>query len=269
VPIAPESVAAVLAAAEKRLIRSNEDALDGVVAAVEAYAYRLRHSSPSDLDDLWNRPRGGKPTPREEERVSDKICVAIREYFQAYAVTADREVQIFRRLVPRDGGGAPGSEVDVLCRIPAVASVERDSIAIPVEVKLAHNPEARAGMRSQLAARYMKELGTDSGAYVVVWMNAPNLAAAYKPLWRTTTEAENDLRQQAGALKTEGLDVRAIVIDASLTGDAKRAARKTSRRAVRPLGSNKSAPVRPTTRNTGKKKPMPKAARTRRSSKKR
>ena len=92
VPIAPESVAALLAALEKRLIRSNEDALDAVEAAVEAYGYRLRHSSPSDLEDLWNRPRGERPTPKEEERASDKLCTAIRDYFQAYAVIADREV---------------------------------------------------------------------------------------------------------------------------------------------------------------------------------
>ena len=59
-------------------------------------------------------------------------------------------------------------------------------------------------MRIQLAARYMKELGTDSGAYVVIWMNAPNLGTGYKPLWRTTTEAKSDLRKQAEALKIDG-----------------------------------------------------------------
>lgn len=268
VPIAPESVAALLAAAEKRLIRSNEDALDAVVAAVEGYAYRLRHSSPSDLDDLWNRPRGGRPTPKEEERASDKICTAIREYFQAYAVTADREVQIFRRLVSRDGGGAPGSEVDVLCRIPATASVDRDSIAIPVEVKLSHNPEARDGMRIQLAARYMKELGTDSGTYVVIWMNAPNLGTAYKPLWRTTTEAESDLRKQAQTLKTEGLDVRAIVVDASLTRELSRVRSNRARHSARKVGSTKSVLKRRAAPRGARKKRLPQLARNRRSSKK-
>jgi hypothetical protein len=258
VPIAPESVAALLAAAEKRLIRSNEDALDAVVAAVEAYAYRLRHSSPSDLDDLWNRPRGGRPTPKEEERASDKICAAIREYFQEYAVTADREVQIFRRLISRDGGGAPGSEVDVLCRIPATASAERDSIAIPVEVKLAHNPEVREGMRVQLAARYMKELGTDSGAYVVIWMNSPNLGRGYKPLWRTTAEAKSALGEQAEALKTEGLDVRVVLIDASLTRELKSVRSHRTRSSTRAPGSTKSNPKRRATRKTRKKEvPMP------------
>jgi hypothetical protein len=215
-PIAPASVAALLAADEKRLIRSAEDALDGVSAAVEAYNHALRHSSPSDLEDFWNRPKGAKHTPKEEEHASEKICKAIREYFQAYAVTADREVQIFRRLVSRLGRGAPGSEVDVLCRIPASATTERDAIAIPVEVKLAHNPDARESMRTQLAKRYMNELGTDSGAYVVVWMDAPKLAARYKPLWRTTAEVRDELRKQAEDLEPDGLDIRVIVIDTSL-----------------------------------------------------
>jgi hypothetical protein len=50
-PIAPESVAALLAAAEKLLIRSNEDADDAVIAAVAGYAYRLADRSRHARED--------------------------------------------------------------------------------------------------------------------------------------------------------------------------------------------------------------------------
>lgn len=75
--------------------------MDGVLAAIGSYENRLRHGRPDDLEDFWDRQRNGLPLPKEEERVSDKVCDAIRAYFEKYAVVADREVQIFRRKLPR------------------------------------------------------------------------------------------------------------------------------------------------------------------------
>jgi hypothetical protein len=215
-PIPPRAVAELLAARDKRLIRSGSDAVEGVIAAIEQYEYRLHHDSPSDLDDLWNRPRNVRPTPREEERVSDKLCTAIRDYFGDYAVGADREVQIYRRLLAGNLGGAPGSEVDVLCRVHAVGSSNGDAIAVPIEVKLSHNREARTGLRDQLVDRYMSELGTSFGVFVVVWMGMPKPPARYRPLWASPTAAQEELTQQAREASSSGLDVRAVVIDASL-----------------------------------------------------
>jgi len=181
-PIQPRVTAELLAARDKYLIRNHSDALDGVVAAIEDYGRKLRTESPSDVDDLWNRPRGVPATPKEEERVSDKICVAIRDYFREFAVVADREVQIARRKVVATAGGAPGSEVDVKYEVPAVGTVNGDAIVIPIEVKLSHNREARTGMKDQLVDRYMRELGTDTGVYVVAWVGS-NCEAGYRALW--------------------------------------------------------------------------------------
>ena len=202
----------------KRLIRSGKDAVDGIIAAIEEYGTRLRHDSPNDLDDLWNRPAKLPPTPKEEERISDKLCTAIREYFRDYAVTAGREVQISRRKLPRQVAGASGSVVDIFCSVPAAAAADGDPITVPVEVKLSHNREARTALESQLVARYMSELGTSFGVFAVVWMAAPTATAAYRPVWGSIDEARNELSQQAtDAISRSGdLDVRSIVIDASL-----------------------------------------------------
>jgi hypothetical protein len=245
VPIAPSSVAALFWANEKRLIRSGRDALEGLVTGIEQYAARLRRSSPSDLEDLWNLPRKGRATPKEEERVTDKLCLAIRDYYHACAVTADREVQVFRRKLSSAAGGAPGSEVDLLCSVPAAGITSGDAIKVPIEVKLAHNREARTGLKDQLLDRYMKELGTDLGVFVVVWMGKMKPGSVYKPLWATPVAAQKELEQMAAdlvSLSQGELDLRVVVIDASLPLVS--VVRGAGRKHVKKAGSRKRGSVR-------------------------
>lgn len=225
-PVAAAAVAEILAGRHKRLLSSDRDTLDGIVAAISEYSRRLRHDSPSELDDLWNQPRGGVATPKDEERVSDKVCVAIRSYFRDFAVAANREVQVFRRKLASTLGGAPGSEVDVLCEVPAVGSASGEAIRVPVEIKLAHNPQARTGLPDQLVGRYMQEIGTGLGVYAVVWMGKGSAARQFRPLWESPEEAIAELERQADALMAaspEPMDIRCIVVDASLPMAAKRA----------------------------------------------
>jgi len=219
-PIPPSSVADLLASNSKRLIRSETDAIDGVLEALDAYNRGLRSRSPSDLEDLWNLPSCTPPTPRPEERVSDKICSAIRDYFRQYAVTADREVQISRRLQQKKHAGAAGSEVDVLVSIPASGSMKDDRIVLPIEVKLSCNrKEAKNGMKDQLVARYMQQIGASCGVYVLAWMEAPNLQKTHRPAWRNVDAATTELNAQAAEISTESggaFSVSVFVLDASL-----------------------------------------------------
>lgn len=239
-PIPIAAIAEVLDARAKRLIRSDQDALDGVVEAIEAYARSLRHSNPSPLEDLWNNPRGSALTPKEEERVSDKVCLAIADYFRTLAVTADREVQLSRRIASRALGGAPGSAVDVFVKVPAAGAVTGDAICIPVEVKLAHNPEAKTGLCEQLVNRYVSETGAHGAVFVVAWMAAPKLAKRYKPQWNSIEEARADLDAQAKtASKDERLDVRAQVVDASIPVAPSRAKGGARRSKVSAEGKNR------------------------------
>jgi hypothetical protein len=213
------TVASLLFDNAKRLIRSGPDAVDGVVAAIEKYEKNLHHSSPSGIEDLWNNQRGTPPMPKDEERISDKFCQAIREYYRDHALVAEREVQVFRRTVSRALGGGPGSEVDVLVGIPAVGMSGSDPIVIPIEVKRSGNTEARTGLREQLAERYMSELGTSYGIFVVVWLDAPGLPPRFKPIWSSIEEARRDLLQQAKELmiETDGaIQITPIVVNACL-----------------------------------------------------
>ncbi len=216
-PIPPGSVAALLHAKSKVLIRSGSDAIDGIGMALEQFATAIRRERSDELEDFWNLPRKGAPTPKTEERVSAKLCQCIRDYFANYAVTADREVQVYRRKTAQNDDGAPGSEVDVLMRVPAAGAVAGDAIAVPIEVKLSGNPERRTALESQLSARYMTELATSFGMFVVAWMKAPRLPATYKPIWDDIESAKAELEQQAEqvAAKVRG-NIGVVVFDASI-----------------------------------------------------
>lgn len=210
------AIAKVLKSNGKRLIIDEVDALDGIEAGLKAYEDRLHHSAPREVDDLWDTPSGQEPSPKNEERVSDKICAAVQDYFTKYAVTANREVQI-RKRVRKGGAGSPGSKLDVLVDIPGLGTVGSDPIRLPIEVKLSHNQDAKSAMETQLVGRYVSELGTNCGVYVVVWMGEPG--GTRRPRWKSIDEAKADLARQALDLMNSSEDylhLRTVVIDGSL-----------------------------------------------------
>ncbi len=97
-----------------------------------------------------------------------------------------------------------------------MGSANGDAVVVPIEVKLSHNREARTGLQDQLVNRYMSELGTSFGVFVVAWMGMPSPPARYQPLWASPAEAKEELARQAKAASIEGADVRSVLIDASL-----------------------------------------------------
>lgn len=214
--VPPESVARILSSSKSRLVRTPQDVLDGIGEAIEQYSASLRNVSPSPLEDLWNTPSDAKPSPKLEERASDKLCEAIREYFKARAVTAGRELQIRRRLVEKDAGGEAGSRVDVFVTVPAIGTVTGEPIEVPVEVKRSSNKDVKTSLKSQLVDRYMSEVNADVGVYAVMWFDAPNMADGFAPKWPDIETARQELMAQAEAERRAELTVRAIVVDCSL-----------------------------------------------------
>ncbi len=213
-------VADVLGAAAARLMRSEDDVVDGIECALESYEEALGRDGGESPEDLWNTARGTTPTPKMEEHVSNKLCGAIRAYFRDCAIAADREAEIHRRKVASSSGGEPGSELDILVQAPARGTVPGDAIRVPIEVKLSGNDEARTAVRAQLAERYMPQLGASHGVYVVVWMNLPRpeeLRKHHRPKWASIEAARKDLQQEAERVSKErGIHIRTIVVDGSL-----------------------------------------------------
>ena len=219
-PFPVDVISGVLGADTWRLVRSEDDVVDGIEYALEKYAAALREDAGDSVEDLWNTAKGETPTPKAEEHVSSKLCAAVRAYFRDYAVAADREVEIHRRSVARDAGGEPGSEVDILVQVAGCGTLSSDAIRVPIEVKLSSNDEAKTAVREQLAGRYIPQLGASHGIYVVVWMNLPRseeLRAHHRPKWQSIESAREDLREEAERLSREkGICVRAVVVDGSL-----------------------------------------------------
>ena len=219
-PLPVDIVASVLCADTRRLVRSEDDAVDGIEYALEKYAAALSGDAGDSVEDLWNTAKGETPTPKTEEHISSKLCAGVRAYFREYAVTADREVEIHRRSVVHDAGGESGSEVDILAQVAACGTVSGDAIRVPIEVKLSSNDQVKTGIQEQLADRYMRQLGASHGVYVVVWMSHPqpeSLQAHHRPKWQSIESARQDLRQEAERLSQErGIRVRAVVVDGSL-----------------------------------------------------
>lgn len=212
----PSELASLLKSQKNRLIRSPSDAMDGVLEALRTLSSSLQSSQLNDLEDFWNRQHKNElPFPKEEERVSDKLCGAICQYFEEYAVVTNREVQLFKRKLSRKHEGAPGSEADLLLTVPGNGSLYKDKITIVIEVKLSCNREALTSLKSQLVDRYMKQCDAQGGVFCVAWMGR-NVPRQYRPVWKSIDQAEGDLRNQATVLSSKSSDIRSLVIDLSL-----------------------------------------------------
>ncbi|UYV13245.1 MAG: hypothetical protein NCW75_02925 [Phycisphaera sp.] len=217
-PLQVSEVAGILSARDKRLVRSGSDAVEGIVTAIDAYGKTLQEGTRMAVDDLWDRPRQQEQSPKDEERVSEKVQESIENYFKSYAVVANREVKVRRRILPKELKGLPGSELDVLVTIAAQNTVELAEINIPVEVKWSHNAEAKTNLKAQLLERYMKLTGWPCGVYVVAW-SGKHPGGTRRSKWDTIEEARTDLAEQAAELRKanpwiQRLEV--VVIDASL-----------------------------------------------------
>ena len=104
----------------------------------------------------------------------------------------------------------------MLVSVSAVGTTSEEPIVVPIEIKKSHNPEAKTGLRGQLVDRYMSELGTSYGVFVVVWMDAPGIADKHKPIWSSIEKARAELLAQASSVESERVKVRVVIIDATL-----------------------------------------------------
>jgi hypothetical protein len=246
-PIPPTSVASLLDARDSRLIRSEADALGGILDAISGFGRRLRAEGHYELEALWNT-KPPAPSPKAEEHISDSICGEITKYFQRYAVTAGREMQIFRRKISKRLRGEPGSEVDLIVQIPARGAKTDEAIVVPIEVKLSRNIEARTGLRGQLVDRYMRQLGTNIGVFVVAWMDAPGLASKDRPIWANIRSAKKALERQARTVNTDSegvFTVQAYVIDATLHADVRPKSKYAKKKALKKAKPNSKLQTNP------------------------
>lgn len=242
-PIPVEQMADILRARNTRLIRSGVDALEACVAAIEVFQEQIR-TNQIPMATLWDFPKRGKRTPKDETTLSNVLAASLRQYFREYAVAASREELVHSRLDPASAGGPPSSELDIGITIPAAGSATGEAIRVPVEIKLSHNPEAKTGLEEQLFKRYMTQWSTPLGVYVVVWTGVKQTK---KGSWSSPSGAKKYLEDQAQRVAPPPIDVRVVMVDIapSITIPVAQAKRSRSNRARAKRGRETAKKARP------------------------
>lgn len=215
-PPAPAQIIRLLRHPDLRLLQNADQLLDLVIESIRRWEAKLQGVPPAAFQ-LWeqspyNRPKG-------EERVSDAVALHLKDDLQGRGIAINREVQIR----PAMKGGAKGERTDI--QVDATVVEGDDSshpvISITVEVKGCWNKDLLSALNDQLAARYLADSSTTHGLYLVsrcacaAW-NDPNDSRRERVPATNIKDLETLLELQAAKISTDGLRIRAIVINATL-----------------------------------------------------
>jgi hypothetical protein len=158
-PVPPQALLDLVISADRRLVATTADLLDVVLDALTAIQTRLAGETP-ESHLLWDT-RQGRPKPEEE--ISDYLRNRLHDLLVDRRVVVSREVQV-RRM-----GRGIGERTDL--RIDAVHTdtATVTPLTVVVEVKGAWNRDLMEDLRGQLVDRYMNDIGTSHGIYLVSW----------------------------------------------------------------------------------------------------
>lgn len=185
IPPLPDEVARLMADADRRLVRSDEELLQLVLRTLRT----IERESRSHADLLWDRvPKrflAGRLDedawlPKPEAALSGYLAHELTIRLHGRGMAVNREVLIR----PTDAYGA-GERTDILVEALA-ASIPQDRfrparLALVIEVKGAWNRGLMSEQRTQLAERYLSESNAGVGIYLVGWFPPEQWAAIREP----------------------------------------------------------------------------------------
>jgi hypothetical protein len=201
IPPLPEEVARLIADAERRLVRSDEELLQLVLRTLRKIEREYR----SHADLLWDRVPKRFLTgrlnedgwlPKPEAALSGYLAHELTIRLHGRGMAVNREVLVR----PTDAYGA-GERTDILVEA-VTGAIQPDDyrpnrLALVIEVKGAWNRGLQAEQRTQLAERYLPEVNAGAGIYLVGWFPPEQWAAIREPG-----------RGRAAALRPATLDTR-------------------------------------------------------------
>jgi hypothetical protein len=175
--ITPEDLIALLAAPDRRLIRTATELAELLIDTLGKIAQDL----PNHGELLWDRipaarpGKSGKPAapetwrPKPEAALSNYLAHELTIRLTGHKLVINREVLIH----PRNAYGA-GDKPDILVQAPAhrsdttaSASPTTEHPTVAIEVKPSWSTKLTTSQRTQLACRYLPETGTNTGIYIV------------------------------------------------------------------------------------------------------
>jgi hypothetical protein len=215
-PPLPSDILKLASHERGRLVEGGSQLLDVLLESLKRLESKLQGETPAAID-LWDEVAKNVHKPKDENRFSDHVKRHLDEDLRQRGVVVNREVQI-----RRGEGSGVGERTDI--HVDAVVRDSQgglhDSITVIIEVKGCWNPGLNHAMKTQLVDRYLKDNRCQHGLYLIGWFNcdqwddddrrkrqAPEL---------DIDEAQERFAAQAADLSRQGLQIRAIVINAAL-----------------------------------------------------
>ena len=219
VPPKPADLMALVRNPNSRLIQSGEQLLDVLVESLCRCEDKLQGETPAAVF-LWDQTRRkGEKTyqPKEEAALSNWLRLHLEEDLRQSRVVVNREVEI-RRGEGTGVGEITDIHVDTFTRSEGNGRVDR--ISAIIEVKGCWNPDVNTAMERQLVNRYLRENRCPYGIYVVGWYHCTQWDDTdprnRSLIGRTPPEAQQLFDSQARRLSKDGMQVRAVVLNAAL-----------------------------------------------------
>jgi len=213
-PTPPDHLRRLARDNEARLVDSPAELLALVVDALGDIQRRLQGQTP-DAHLLWDT---ATRRPKRENEISAYLANQLRDRIGGRAVAINREVEV-RATSPT----GIGERVDLLISAAAAPSAREDSpppVSVVAEVKAAWNRDIVQAVRTQLVDRYMADLGTRHGVYVVAWFDVAwwstdDSARARAARWPSRAALHERLDEAAAAVRAHGAEVACVVLDCS------------------------------------------------------
>lgn len=211
VRLTPQEVTALLADRDRRIVRTAHQLAAVICDTLDAIAADL----PTHGNLLWDCERGMRPAsaapnaarplrwrPKPEGALGAYLAHELHLRLVLARVIVNREV-IIRPTDHGDSGERPDIKIDVVS--PEDNSAEAPVISIPVEIKGAWHPRLRTAQADQLAERYLADMDTTDGIYLVGWF----------PLHHWNTPSADDTRRSRAANFATVEELRTILADQS------------------------------------------------------
>jgi len=210
-----EDLIALAQEQERRYVQNGDQLLRIVIESLERLNVKLQGETPA-VAFLWNKQADGKLRPKDENELSDFVKLHLEDDLKKTGIIVNREVQIRRGYKPGGKGEITDLHVDAISLDPQRKIL--DVVTVIVETKGCWNAQLNTAMETQLKEQYLKDNKCEYGVYLVGWFNCPQWDASdsRKPPAETLEEARKRFDDQATALSTVRITIRAFVLNTAL-----------------------------------------------------
>ncbi|WP_216327364.1 HEAT repeat domain-containing protein [Deinococcus aestuarii] len=203
----PEVLLDLVARAERRLVRSDDELLEVVLESLERLEHGLVRQETPLAEFLWNtwvdEQDDERWKPKDEEALSNWVKHHLQEDLGGRGIVVGREVEVRRGQF---------TDVHVTALRPTRAGEVGDPVKVIVEVKGYWYSTLVENLRTQLAEGYLGDGEVSRGVYLVGWYNSPLWHDRPRKTWMAE-KLRRDLDDRAAAASVEGRRVVARLID--------------------------------------------------------